>query len=101
MYILNTSFMAEHDVHELWLDMMKNRVMPYIASRGFPEPTFTKVISNEKQGHHTYSLQVNMDDLGQYNGFMEEILSEYASICGPTFGEKALYFTSLLKKVVL
>ncbi|MCC8088181.1 MAG: DUF4286 family protein [Rikenellaceae bacterium] len=101
MYILNTSFMVEYDVHDLWLDMIRNRVVPYIRSKGFPDLTFTKVISNDNGGHHTYSLQVEMDDLAHYSLFMDDILAEYASICAPVFGEKALYFTSLLKKVEL
>ena len=99
MYILNTSFMVEYDVHERWLDTFRNRFLPFLRESGFAEPVFTKVISNDNEGHFTYSLQVPMADLSRYDEFNRDILSEYAATYRPVFGEKVLWFSSLLKKI--
>lgn len=99
MYILNTSFMVEYDVHELWLDTFRNRFLPFLREAGFAEPIFTKVISNDTEGHFTYSLQVPMADLSRYEEFNRDILGEYAATYRPVFEEKVLWFVSLLKKV--
>jgi len=75
--------------------------MPFIKEKGYGDFVFTKVISNDNSEGFTYSLQVNISDLGQYEAFMNEVIGEYSSIALPAFGEKALYFCSLLKHVEL
>ncbi|MCD8185438.1 MAG: DUF4286 family protein [Rikenellaceae bacterium] len=99
MYILNTSFMVEYEVHDHWLDTFRNRFLPHLRQLGFTELIFTKVISNDQEGHFTYSLQIPMQDLSRYEEFTGEILSEYAAVYRPVFGEKVLWFGSLLKKI--
>lgn len=101
MYILNTSFMVDYDVHELWFDTFTKRFIPFLKENGFSGLVFTKVMTNESEGHFTYSLQVNMPDLSRYNEFNEQIMGEYNTIAGPVFGDKALYFCSLLKRIEL
>lgn len=93
--------MVEHDVHNLWLDMVKNRLVPFMVGKGFGDYVFTRVISNDSAEGFTYSLQVHIPDMGRYNDFMNEIISEYSAISVPAFGEKALYFSSLLKRIEL
>ncbi len=99
MYILNTSFMVDYDIHALWFRMIRERFLPYLKARGFEEFVFTKVLSDGNEGHFTYSLQVPMADLARYREYNEEIMGEYREIAGPAFGEKALYFCSVLKRV--
>ena len=99
MYILNTSFMVEYDVHDQWLDTFRNRFLPSLQEAGFSNLIFTKVISNDSEGDYTYSLQVPMADLSRYEEFNRDILGEYAATYRPVFGEKVLWFVSLLKKI--
>ena len=99
MYILNTSFMVEYDVHDHWLDSFRNRFLPFLREAGFTELIFTKVISNDNEGHYTYSLQIPMTDLSRYEEFNCEIMGEYGATYRPVYGEKVLWFGSLLKKV--
>ena len=99
MYILNISFMVDYDVHDHWLDSFRNRFLPHLRQAGFAEPVFTKVISNESDGHFTYSLQIPMPDLERYKELTEEIMGDYGNTYFPVYGEKVLWFVSLLKKV--
>lgn len=101
MYILNTSFMVDYDVHTLWLDQFRRRFIPFLREAGFNDLVFTKVMTNESEGHFTYSLQVALPDLARYQEFNEQIMAEYAAIASPVFGEKVLWFSSLLKRMEL
>ncbi len=99
MYIVNTSFMVEYAVHAQWLDTMTRHFLRLVASAGFSDITFTRVLTNESDGHFTYSLQVSVSDMTGYHRFIRDLLSEYIAVAGPAFGEQALHFTSLLKRV--
>jgi hypothetical protein len=99
MYIVNTSFMVEYAVHARWLDTMTRHFLPLVASAGFPDIVFTRVLSDESEGHFTYSLQIPVSDMTGYRRFVHDLLSEYIAVADPAFGEQVLHFTSLLKRV--
>jgi hypothetical protein len=99
MYILNTSFMVDYDVHDHWLGAFRNHFLPFLRQEGFGEPLFTRVVSNDAEGHFTYSLQLSLPDLSRYKEYTEVILADYAATVTPVYGEKVLWFVSLLKKV--
>ncbi|MDR0953845.1 MAG: DUF4286 family protein [Rikenellaceae bacterium] len=99
MYILNTSFMVDHEVHDQWLDGFRREFLPALRGAGFDGLIFTKVISNDNESHFTYSLQVPMADLSRYEEFNREILGGYGAEIRPRFGEKVLWFGSVLKKM--
>ncbi len=99
MYILNTSFMVDYEVHDRWLDTFRGRFLPFLREAGFDGPVFTRVVSNDNDGHFTYSLQLPLPDLARYKEYTEEILPKYAATYTPVYGEKVLWFVSLLKKV--
>lgn len=106
MYIVNTSFMVESAVHEPWYRFFVEKFMPYVRERGFGcdgahRIVFTRVLTDNGDSHYTYSLQVEVPDTAEYRRFESEILEEYVRICGPLFGDQALYFTTLLKKIAL
>ncbi len=98
MYILNTSFMVDYDVHDRWLELMRKHVAPFIREQGFDEPVFTRVLADNPEGHFTYSLQVPLPDMERYNEFTERVLGEYRTVAAPLFGQKVLAFSTLLKK---
>lgn len=101
MYIINTSFMVEQKVHDQWYTMLTNKFMPLLRTEGFAELTLTRVLTNGNDGHHTYSLQVNVPDIPTYQRFMEQMIGQYTDIAMPAFGERALHFSTLLKRIEL
>ena len=60
---------------------------------------FTRVLTDSGDPHYTYSLQVEVPDTAEYRRFMQDVMGEYSAIAAPLFGEQALHFTSLLKKI--
>lgn len=109
MYIVNTTFIVEPPVHEQWYDLFVNKFMPYLRQAGFGGDTpdcqqrivFTRMLTDNGDPHYTYSLQVEVTDTAEYQRFMQDVMGEYSTIAGPLFGEQALHFTSLLKKIAI
>lgn len=103
MYIVNTTFIVEPAVHDRWYDFFHRRFVPYLLGAGFGERRllFTRVLTDHGEPHYTYSLQVDLPDTAEYQRFMDEIMGEYAALSGPLFGEQALYFVTLLKRIDL
>ena len=98
MYIVNTSFMVDPAVQTQWLDLVRKHYIPLIIDRGFARPVFTRVVSEEITEHFTYSSQTEAPDIPAYRVLTGEIFAEYAQIAAPLFGDKVVWFTSLLKK---
>lgn len=99
MYIVNTTFIVESTAQDAWLNIIRNMYIPFVQSNGFNDITFTRIISTEPTREFTYSIQVGISDMEQYNIFMERVLVEYSAITTPIFGEKIVWFTSLMKKL--
>ncbi len=99
--------MVEPLVHERWYDLFVHKFMPYLREAGFGENAdggqrrilFTRVLTDSGDPHYTYSLQVEVPDTAEYRRFMQDVMGEYSAIAAPLFGEQALHFTSLLKKI--
>lgn len=102
MYIVNTTFIVEQPVHDRWYDWFTTKVIPHLRREGFHgRMVFTRVLTDGGDPHHTYSLQVHVDDMPSYQRFANDLMGEYAMMAGTMFGEQALHFTTLLKKITL
>lgn len=99
MYILNTSFMVEPEAHDGWYKLLINRFLPEVRKAGLGPIKFCRVLGVVAEDHHTYSLQVELDDMLQYKEFTEDLFPQYTEIAGPIYGEKVLHFATLMKKI--
>ena len=99
MYIVNTTFIVEATAQDAWLNIINNMYIPFIKSSDFEDITFTRVISIEATTEFTYSIQVGVSDMEKYKFFMERVMVEYSTITSPIFGEKIVWFTSLMKRL--
>ena len=99
MYTVNTSFMVEPDAHEHWLQIIRTKYVPFLRENGYDRILLTRVLESEMMGHFTYSLQVVVEDIEQYQHLSGKLFEEYVQIMTPIFGEKVLWFTSLLKHI--
>ena len=99
MYIVNTSFMVDPRVHDRWLDSIRGGYIPSLRLRGFGKTVFTRILSENAEDHFTYSLQIEMEDMALYSLFSGEVFPEYAGAMKKAFGDKVLWFNSLMKRV--
>ncbi|MFI3263088.1 MAG: DUF4286 family protein [Rikenellaceae bacterium] len=99
MYIINTSFMIEPAVHGQWYEFITKKFIPYLKSVGYEEIIFTKVLSENIEKHHTYSIQIPLETIPDYQKYVNEIFDEYISIAKPIFGANVVYVNTLMKKV--
>ena len=62
MYIYNVTINVENDIHQRWLDWMKNNHIPaMLATQKFSKALMTKVMVEEQMGGITYSVQYTTD----------------------------------------
>lgn len=101
MYIVNTTFVVAPEAQQLWLDILKNKYVPFLRERGYTSLVFSRVISAEAVDQLTYSLQTEVEDIPAYQTLTGEIFEEYRRIADPLFGDKVLWFTTLMKKLKL
>ncbi len=99
MYIVNTSFSVDPRVHARWLETLRGGYIPSLRLRGLQSIVLTRVLSERAEDHFTYSLQVGLEDMAAYRIYVEEIFPEYAGMARKAFGDRVLWFNSLLKRV--
>lgn len=62
MYIYNVTINVEKDIHQRWLDWMKNSHIPaMLATQKFSKALMTKVMVEEQIEGITYSVQYTTD----------------------------------------
>lgn len=98
MYIVTTTFVVEPAVHGQWYEFFTEKFVPTLQPR---RSVFTRVMSEQSDGCYTYSLQVDASDIADYQYIVGELMNEYVEFSGKMFGEQALHFTTLLKKIEL
>ncbi|MEG0032981.1 MAG: DUF4286 family protein [Mucinivorans sp.] len=96
MYIVSTTFVVEPSVHGQWYEFFTTKYIPTLAAS---RVVFTRVLNETSDGHYTYSLQVEVPDIAQYQTYKSTQLAECLEFCASMFGEKVLHFTTLLKKI--
>ena len=101
MYIVNTTFVVAPEAQQMWLDILKNKYVPFLRQRGYTSLVFSRIISEGAVDEFTYSLQAEAEDIPAYRTLTGEIFEEYRRIADPIFGDKVLWFTSLMKKMEL
>ena len=101
MYILVTSFIVHHRVHDAWLESLRQNYLPVLLDRGYDRLTLTRLISDRPTEEFTYSLQVEIPDMEAYRAVNEGLMSAYGTQLQQRFGEGVLFCTSLLKRVEL
>ncbi len=101
MYILVTSFIVHHRVHDAWLESLRQNYLPVLREKGYDRLTLTRLMSDRPTEEFTYSLQVEVPDLEAYREVSEGMMYDYGTQLQQRFGEGVLFCTSLLKRVEL
>lgn len=98
MYIVTTTFVVEPSVHGRWYEFFTEKFVPTLHPR---RTVFTRVMNEQSDGCYTYSLQVDAIDIADYQHIECELIGDYVEFSKKMFGDKALHFTTLLKKIEL
>lgn len=99
MYIVNTTFVILPSVHGTWLDFFTNKVLPQVKEQGYNVLAFSRVLHEQVEEHYSYSLQVEVDEIGKVQKYKKEIIGEYVEMAKKMYNEQALHFTTVLKVI--
>ncbi|MCD7970559.1 MAG: DUF4286 family protein [Alistipes sp.] len=100
MYLYNISFFVEHDVHDRWLELVRDKFIPLLTANGCSRVRFCRVL---RDGHPsegaTYALMVECPGMEEYRRLAGELFDEYRTVAQPLFGDRVQWFATLLKDV--
>lgn len=99
MYIVNTSFFVESDAQQPWLDVMTGKYIPFLEQNGYRVIAFSRVVSEGIPDHFTYTLMVDVPDMGSYSKLTGEMFGEYRTLADAMFGQRVTWLTTLMKKI--
>ncbi|MDR2885323.1 MAG: DUF4286 family protein [Rikenellaceae bacterium] len=99
MYRLNISFAVEPDAVTAWTDLMRGKFIPYLRENGFQRLALSRVLTEHHDGHFTFSLLMELDDVAAYRRVTEELWDEYAQMNEMMFGTDVVWFMSLMKEI--
>ncbi len=98
MYIYNITFVVEPDVENVWFERLQSEFLPLIVAY---KKTLCRVLSERHEGNFTFSLQLECQQVGDYGKLNELTNKVWGKECQSLFGEKILYFATLMKKLEL
>lgn len=100
MYLINTTFQAETAVVEPFLDYL-DRYIPAVEERtGLHSPILTRMTSHaedETTDTETFALQFRVPSQAELESYSTNILPGLFERLYKMFGEKVMYFTSVLE----
>jgi hypothetical protein len=99
MIIYNVTINIEHDVHDEWLNWMKNQHIPDVMeTRCFLENKLCKVLVDEEQGI-TYSIQYTAPDMESLEKYQREFAPRLQKEHSDRFANKFVAFRTLLEVI--
>jgi len=73
MYIYNVTINIQEDIHEKWLEWMKNEHIPEMMATGkFTKALMSRVMVEEEMGGITYSVQYTTKNKEMLQRYKEE-----------------------------
>jgi hypothetical protein len=70
-----------------------------LAESGIKVVAFSRVVAEVAEPHSTYSLLAEVADMGRYKELTENLLPQLLTVIEPLFGDKVMWFTSLMKTI--
>ena len=90
-YIVNTTFIVNPELHDSWYRDIVNDFLPKLKlDEEHKNIVFTRIMSQNGEQHFTYSIQIYIDEIRQYN-------AEYKESATKKLGTEIMYFTSVMK----
>lgn len=96
MYIYNVTVNIQEDVHDKWVEWMKNEHIPDMLNTGkFTKALMTKVMVNEEMGGITYSVQYTAESKQMLERYYAEDAKELRGKTAPFEGKFVAFRTEL------
>lgn len=96
MYIYNVTINIQEDIHDKWVDWMKNEHIPDMLNTGkFVKALMTKVMVNEEMGGVTYSVQYTAESKQMLERYYAEDAQTLRSKSAPFEGKFVAFRTEL------
>ncbi|MEX2595447.1 MAG: DUF4286 family protein [Salibacteraceae bacterium] len=99
MIIYNVTVKVENDIHEDWINWMRETHIPDVMATGkFIEHQFAKVLVDDEDGI-TYAVQYKCQDMETLTAYYEEYAPELQKEHTERFKDKFVAFRTLLEVV--
>lgn len=100
MIVYNVTVKVSHHRVEEWLQWMKEEHIPELmATELFNAYQMHELLHMDDDGGKTYVIQYHLDSMGFYNQYQEKYASKMQQASFDKFGEDALGFRTLMKKI--
>ena len=100
MLIFNTTYLVSDDVHESWLEWVREQHIPFMLdSTYFSQPQVARVITSAKQDGTSFSVQFRIQDMHTLKLWNKEYNSLFQENCSKQFGTEVIFFTTVLELV--
>lgn len=96
MYIYNVTINIQEDVHDQWLEWMKNEHIPEMLKTGkFSKALMSRVMVQEEMGGFTYSVQYTAENKEMLQRYYDENSAELRSKSKPFEGKFVVFRTEM------
>lgn len=96
MYIYNITINIQEDIHEKWLEWMKNEHIPEMMATGkFSKALMSRVMVEEEMGGLTYSVQYTTKNREMLQRYYEEDAARLRAKTKPFEGKFVAFRTEL------
>ena len=100
MIIYNVTVNIDHNVHDDWLDWMKQVHIPDVMATGlFLENKICKVLADQDEGGITYAIQYIAEDMETYERYQKEHAPRLQQEHSARYEGKFAAFRTLLEVV--
>ena len=100
MIIYNVTVNIDHNVHEDWLEWMKQVHIPDVMATGaFLENKISKVLADQDEGGITYAIQYISKDMETYERYQKEHAPRLQQEHSARYEGKFAAFRTLLEVV--
>tara|TARA_R100000935_G_C2775274_1_gene139384 strand:+ start:66 stop:380 length:315 start_codon:yes stop_codon:yes gene_type:complete len=96
MYIYNVTINIQEDVHDEWVNWMKNEHIPdMLRTDKFIKALMTRVLVEEQMGGITYSIQYTLESKEMLERYYKENAAELRAKTTPFAGKFVAFRTEL------
>ncbi len=100
MFIYNVTIKVKSEIHEEWLDWLKEIHIPEVLETGcFYEATIMQLLEIDDTEGPTFAVQYIAESKAAYNQYMEKYAAELRQKSYDKWGDAFIAFRSLMQKL--